>query len=67
MRWKYLAFVGTGRTGDSLSDLSDSESLNNYGIGFRYLVARRYGFTMGADIAKGPEDTAFYIQAGSTW
>lgn len=67
MRWKYLAFVGTGRTGDSLSDLGDGESLNNYGVGFRYLIARRYGFTMGADIAKGPEDTAFYIQAGSTW
>ena len=37
------------------------------GVGFRYLIATRYGFVMGADIARGPEDTAFYIQAGSTW
>ena len=67
MRWKYLAFTGVGRTGDDFSELNDSETINNYGVGFRYLIARRYGFTMGADVARGPEDTAFYIQAGSTW
>src|SRR5690606_16770935 len=67
MRWKYLAFTGAGRTGDGFSELKDSETYNSYGVGFRYLIARRYGFTMGADIARGPEDTAFYIQAGSTW
>jgi hypothetical protein len=37
------------------------------GVGFRYLIAKRYGFAMGADIARGPEETAFYIQAGSAW
>jgi hypothetical protein len=35
--------------------------------GFRYLIARRLGIYMGIDIARGPEETAFYIQAGSAW
>src|SRR6266850_976602 len=33
----------------------------------RYLIARRLGLYAGVDIAKGPEDTALYIQAGSAW
>ena len=35
--------------------------------GFRYLVAKRYGFEMGLDVAWGPEDTVFYIQGGTAW
>jgi hypothetical protein len=31
------------------------------------VVARRLGLYAGLDIAKGPEDTAIYIQAGSAW
>ena len=36
-------------------------------IGFRYLIAKQYGFNMGIDVARGPEDTVWYIQAGSAW
>ena len=38
-----------------------------WGVGFRRLVARRLGIYMGVDIARGPEETAIYIQAGSAW
>jgi len=31
------------------------------------LMARRLGIYMGLDIARGPEETAIYIQAGSAW
>ena len=55
------------RAADSFTDLGGSENIDSYGIGFRYVVARRYGFVMGLDVARGPEDTAIYIQAGSTW
>ena len=37
------------------------------GGGFRYLIAKRYGFEMGLDIARGPEETVFYIQGGTAW
>ncbi|WVM87807.1 hypothetical protein ULG90_23320 [Halopseudomonas pachastrellae] len=41
--------------------------MSNLGGGFRYLVAERYGFWMGAEMERGPEESAFYIQAGSSW
>lgn len=66
-RWKFNAFTGIGRVAESFSNLSNANSVHNYGIGFRYLIAKRYGFNMGTDLAKGPEDTVIYIQAGSTW
>ncbi len=66
-RWKLSTFTGVARAADSFNDLGAAESVSNIGVGFRYLVAKRYGFWMGSDIARGPEETAFYIQAGSTW
>jgi hypothetical protein len=35
------------------------------GFGIRYLLARLFGLYTGLDIARGPEDWAFYIQVGS--
>lgn len=66
-RWKLGVFAGAGKAADSFGDLSAASTRVSKGAGFRYLIARRYGFVMGLDIAKGPEDSAFYIQAGSTW
>ncbi len=66
-RWRFNTFTGTGRAGKDFDELSSAENINNYGVGFRYLIAKRYGFTMGTDVAKGPEETVFYIQAGSSW
>ncbi len=66
-RWKIGIFAGVGRVANKFDDLTDAATVVSKGVGFRYLIARRYGFVMGADIARGPEDTAFYIQAGSTW
>ena len=66
-RWALLGFAGAGRAANSGGELSDSPSRTTRGAGFRYLIARRYGFEMGLDVAKGPEDTVFYIQAGTAW
>lgn len=66
-RWKVGAFVGAGRAANSFGDLSDAPTVVSKGLGFRYLIARRYDFVMGLDVARGPEDTAVYIKAGSTW
>lgn len=66
-RWKFNTFTGVARTGDNVGDLGSASSVHNYGAGFRYLIASRYGFWMGCDVARGPEDNAFYIQAGSSW
>jgi hypothetical protein len=66
-RWALVGFTGVGRAWGTSSSFSDAGSVSSWGAGFRYLVARRLGIYMGVDIAKGPEDTAFYLQAGSAW
>jgi hypothetical protein len=57
-RWAVVGFLGTGHAGETASA---------WGVGFRRLVARRLGIYMGVDLARGPEETAIYIQAGSVW
>jgi hypothetical protein len=66
-RWKIGVFTGVGRAAEQTSELGSADIINNYGTGFRYLIARRYGYVMGLDLAHGEGDTAVYIQAGSTW
>lgn len=66
-RWSVLGFAGAGRASNSTADFSSASTRNTYGAGFRYHIARRYGFDMGLDLARGPEDTVFYITAGSAW
>jgi len=58
-RWALVGFLGTGKAGD--------ETPSTWGAGIRRLMARRLGIYMGLDIARGPEETAIYIQAGSAW
>lgn len=66
-RWSVNVFGGAGRASNSGGSFSEAETQNAYGLGFRYQMARRYGFDMGIDIARGPEDTVFYITAGTAW
>lgn len=66
-RWSVNAFTGSGWASNETGDLADSPSRVTEGGGFRYLIANRYGFEMGLDVARGPEDTIFYIQAGTAW
>ena len=66
-RWSLLAFGGSGRAANSFSEFRDAPSRVAKGAGFRYLIARRYGFEMGLDVARGPEETVFYIQGGTAW
>ena len=67
LRWEVNAFAGIGKASNTFSEFSKSPSRVTKGAGFRYLIARRYGFNMGLDVAQGPEDTVVYIQAGSAW
>ena len=67
-RWAVLGFVGAGWAADSASDLGgESDTIISKGVGFRYLIAKKLGLWSGIDVASGPEDTVFYIQAGSAW
>lgn len=64
-RFSLIGFFGLGWTAGSFS--GESGPFPAGGVGFRYLIARRLGMQMGIDVARGPEETAFYIQLGSSW
>lgn len=66
-RWSINVFAGGGRAANDLDDLDEQPTRVAKGGGFRYLIARRYGFEIGLDVARGPDDTVFYVQAGTAW
>jgi len=66
-RWSLVFFGGVGATAGSVGDIGSSDEKWAGGMGFRYLVARLLGMYTGIDIARGPEEWAFYIQMGSAW
>lgn len=72
-RWEVLVFGGIGKSFGSnqfkVGDTSFSDSKNNFtkGLGFRYLIARKFGLKMGIDVASSEKDNALYIQFGSAW
>jgi len=65
-RWSVLGFGGAGRT-SAIGASDEATNVYSKGLGLRYFIARRFGAHVGFDIAKGPEDTAFYIQFGHAW
>lgn len=72
LRWSFTprwALVGFGGAGKAYNDgkKGNTDIIFSKGLGIRYLIASKLGLQMGIDIAKGPDDTAFYIQFGSSW
>jgi len=73
-RWSALVFGGIGKAYgqdpfNPFIDNSFSQAQNRYtkGLGFRYLIAKKYGLRMGIDIASSQEDEAIYLQFGTAW
>jgi hypothetical protein len=66
-RWSLIGFYGLGRTWGTSDRFGDAATVVAKGAGARYLIARQLGLFMGADVAWGPEETAFYLQVGSAW
>lgn len=66
-RWSVVGFVGTGRTYSTHKYLEDNNWYWAGGVGFRYLIARLFNIRMGVDIARGPDQFAYYIVFGHYW
>ena len=66
-RWSASVFGGVGsvKVGDRQTETRDE--IRTIGIGGRYLALREQDAWVGIDIARGPEDLAWYIQLGSSW
>ena len=66
-RWGIVGFGGVGQAYTTGKDEKTNSTAWNAGAGFRYLIARELGLRMGIDIARGPEEWAFYVVVGSAW
>lgn len=66
-RWSLMAFAGGASAFDKWDRAFEKPLIYSYGTGFRYLIARKFKLRMGVDVAKGPEDWAYYIVFGSNW
>jgi hypothetical protein len=66
-RFSLVFFGGVGNT-STISEIKvPGDTVAAGGLGFRYRLARKLGFQVGMDIARGPEETAYYLTMGSAW
>lgn len=68
-RWSILGFGGVGFTwNDTSSGQVYRQDVIAGGLGFRYLLARKYGMHAGLDFGVSDRSgTAVYIQFGTAW
>jgi len=66
-RWSLMGFGGLASAFDDWDQAFAKPVVYSYGTGFRYLLARKFKLRMGVDVAKGPEEWAYYIVFGSNW
>jgi len=73
LRWQFhprLSLIGFGGAGLAWTDFEQFEreqSAFTEGLGMRYLLARKFGLQAGLDVARGPEESAIYVQFGNAW
>ena len=65
-RWSVVGFAGAGSL-NTVVEGRDDAVVYSRGIGLRYFIARRFGLHVGLDVARGPEETALYLQVGHAW
>ncbi len=66
-RWSAVGFAGAGRAAGPEEGLGSAKTRWAGGVGIRYFLARAMGLHVGVDVARGPEEGAFYIVMGSAW
>lgn len=66
-RWSVVIFGGLGEARLDEGLVRRNKTAGSGGVGFRYELARKFGLHVGIDVARGPEDTAFYLQVGNAW
>jgi hypothetical protein len=66
-RWVGSVFTGSGKVNSGFTFGDTDDDIVSAGIGARYLVFPQQDAWVGLDLARGPEDTAWYIQMGSSW
>jgi hypothetical protein len=66
-RWAGIVFGGAGFTKNDEAPLETGQNIKSVGAGIRFQALAVQDIWVGLDIAKGPEDYAWYIQIGQGW
>jgi len=66
-RWLLLAFTGRGFISGDLVFADEDADIYNYGAGSRFNIFKDRDIWIGIDIAKGPEDWAWYVEINHPW
>lgn len=66
-RWSLMGYGGLASAFNDWDDAFAKPVVYSYGTGFRYLLAKKFKLRMGVDVARGPEEWAYYIVFGSNW
>jgi hypothetical protein len=66
-RWAGVVFAGTGFTDANDPALDTDDDISAGGLGIRFQALKDQNVWLGLDIAKGPEEYAWYIQMGHPW
>jgi hypothetical protein len=66
-KWAMVGFTGIGKVNSYIPIFDTQQDIYNFGLGGRYKIFDAQNVWVGVDIAKGPEDYAWYIQVGQAW
>jgi len=71
-RWEGTIFAGIGKAFSkqiAVDNISFSNASSHIagGVGFRYLLAEKFGLKAGIDITTSKDGQSFYIQIGTAW
>ncbi|WP_211208947.1 BamA/TamA family outer membrane protein [Cytophaga aurantiaca] len=66
-RWSAVFYGGVGNAFNDWKKMSEAQWAYSAGTGFRYLIASKFKLRVGMDVARGPEQWAYYVVFGSSW
>jgi hypothetical protein len=66
-KWAVIGFAGSGSVASDIPVIDTEQSIYSYGLGGRYRIFEAQNIWVGLDIARGPEETNWYIQIGHAW
>ncbi|QBN17691.1 BamA/TamA family outer membrane protein [Flavobacterium nackdongense] len=66
-RHSLVGFGGAGKALSNTESFQESTWRVSGGAGYRYLLARKLKLRAGIDVARGPEDWAYYVVFGTNW
>ena len=66
-KWALIGFAGKGAVSSKNQIIDTEQNIYSFGLGGRYRVFEAQNVWVGIDIARGPEDTNWYIQVGHAW